>query len=201
MNREEKNQVTKNKIKDSAMTEFAKHGYEAASLNVICKNGGISKGIIYHYFESKEDLYLCCVEECFLKLTVYLQKYMKKTKDFDMLSEYFDVRSKFFRDNEELSGLFRSAVLFPPNDLISQIKERRSLFDKFNRSVLHEIIEEHSVRKDLKEEEIFRVFDEFQDFLNTGYRNANGSKESLMTHEDDCRNALNIFLYGILRRN
>ena len=78
MNREIKNMDTKSKILSSAITEFALHGYEAASLNVICRNGGISKGIIYHYFDSKEDLYICCVSECFEKLTEYLKQNMNK---------------------------------------------------------------------------------------------------------------------------
>lgn len=50
MNREDKNQQTKAKIVNSAMLEFARHGYEAGSLNSICRYGGISKGVIYHYF-------------------------------------------------------------------------------------------------------------------------------------------------------
>ena len=62
MNREEKNRQTRAKILAGATAEFAAHGYEAASLNTVCLSGGISKGIIYHYFESKDELYLACLK-------------------------------------------------------------------------------------------------------------------------------------------
>ena len=35
---------------------FAGHGYEAVALRQICGEAQVSKGAIYHYFDSKEDL-------------------------------------------------------------------------------------------------------------------------------------------------
>ena len=56
MKREEKNQLTRCKILDSACKEFAIHGFEAGSVHALCQDGGVSKGIIYPYFSSKEQL-------------------------------------------------------------------------------------------------------------------------------------------------
>jgi len=39
-----------------ALEHFANHGYHHSSINQIAKQAGISKGLIYNYFESKEDL-------------------------------------------------------------------------------------------------------------------------------------------------
>ena len=72
MKREEKNQQTRRRIMDSALAEFAANGYGGSSVNTICAAQGISKGIVYHYFESKDELYLACVEECFQCLTAHL---------------------------------------------------------------------------------------------------------------------------------
>ena len=58
---------------DSALAEFSKQGYGASSVNTICAAQDLSKGIIYHYFKTKDDLYLACVEECFELLTQYLK--------------------------------------------------------------------------------------------------------------------------------
>ena len=68
MKREEKNQITKRKIVDSALRKFSTNGYMGCSANDICRNGGVSKGIAYHYFDTKESLYLFFVEECFALL-------------------------------------------------------------------------------------------------------------------------------------
>lgn len=45
-----------NKILMAAMELFATHGYPGTSVNAIAKKAGVSKGLIYNYFESKEDI-------------------------------------------------------------------------------------------------------------------------------------------------
>ncbi|MBC1434669.1 TetR/AcrR family transcriptional regulator [Listeria rocourtiae] len=52
----------KNKILKVAIGEFADHGYKAASTNRISEVAGVSKGLIFHYFGSKEKLYTTAVE-------------------------------------------------------------------------------------------------------------------------------------------
>jgi AcrR family transcriptional regulator len=41
----------------AALDEFAAHGFHDASLNRVIEAAGISKGSMYYYFDSKEDLY------------------------------------------------------------------------------------------------------------------------------------------------
>ncbi|MBW4681846.1 MAG: TetR/AcrR family transcriptional regulator [Microcoleus vaginatus WJT46-NPBG5] len=47
---------------DSAITEFANHSYEAASISSIVSQAKIAKGSFYQYFEDKQDLYLYLVD-------------------------------------------------------------------------------------------------------------------------------------------
>ena len=47
---------SKHKIMNAAFTLIAKNGYEATSIAMIAKSAGVSKGLIYNYFESKEEL-------------------------------------------------------------------------------------------------------------------------------------------------
>jgi AcrR family transcriptional regulator len=44
-------------ILSAALSEFATHGFHDASLNRVIEAAGISKGSMYYYFDSKEDLY------------------------------------------------------------------------------------------------------------------------------------------------
>ena len=41
---------------EAALEVFAEKGFETASISLIAKRAGISKGLIYNYFESKEEL-------------------------------------------------------------------------------------------------------------------------------------------------
>lgn len=47
----------RDRIINAAITEFAAYPFDKASTNEIVKNAGISKGLIFHYFGSKEGLY------------------------------------------------------------------------------------------------------------------------------------------------
>ncbi|MEI2663040.1 TetR/AcrR family transcriptional regulator [Rossellomorea sp. LJF3] len=46
----------------AATRVFAENGYEKASTNAIVKEAGISKGILFHYFNSKKELYVSLYE-------------------------------------------------------------------------------------------------------------------------------------------
>lgn len=55
----------KKAIMDTALSEFASHGYESTSISRIAKKAGVSKGLMYNYFESKEELLASIMEEGF----------------------------------------------------------------------------------------------------------------------------------------
>ncbi|MBA1334943.1 MAG: Transcriptional regulator, AcrR family [Firmicutes bacterium] len=46
------------RILNAALKEFAQKGYDDASTNEIVKEAGISKGLLFHYFNTKKDLFL-----------------------------------------------------------------------------------------------------------------------------------------------
>lgn len=122
MKREEKVQLTRRKIMDNALKEFSARGYRAGSVNNIYDpEQGISKGIIYHYFSSKDELFLACVEECFERLRSYIEKQFAEnggavtTEEY--FNRYFESRMKFFHENPWYQGIFMEAVLMPPEHL------------------------------------------------------------------------------------
>ena len=49
-------EAKRNQIMDSALVLFADLGFTSTSINMIAKKASISKGLVYNYFESKEDL-------------------------------------------------------------------------------------------------------------------------------------------------
>jgi AcrR family transcriptional regulator len=49
---------SREKITSAALELFANKGYDATSIDNIAKKAGISKGLIYNYYESKKDILL-----------------------------------------------------------------------------------------------------------------------------------------------
>lgn len=60
---EEYKRKKKKEILDSALYCFAKKGFQSATIDEIVAHSKISKGAIYNYFKSKEEIYLELVNE------------------------------------------------------------------------------------------------------------------------------------------
>ncbi len=66
----------KEEVLEAGIEEFSKCGYENANINVIAKNAGISIGLMYKYFATKEDLFLTCINRGMTILEDALQEIM-----------------------------------------------------------------------------------------------------------------------------
>lgn len=49
-------------ILETGIEEFSSKGYENANINIIAKKCGISIGLMYKYFATKEDLFITCIQ-------------------------------------------------------------------------------------------------------------------------------------------
>lgn len=211
MNRDEKNLQTRGKIIDSALAEFGEKGYAGASLNTICAAGDISKGIIYHYFKDKDELYLLCVKQCFDALTAYLAGMVTAggspvegaavgSPIEVALERYFDSRIAFFGAHPPYLKLFCHAVMNPPAHLLYAISKITAEFDTLNLSVLTGLLDSARLRPDVTISEVVEVFREYQDFVNARFQMRTFEESTLHEHEQRCRRSLKILLYGVIER-
>ena len=53
----------RNQIMDAALELFSNEGYHNTSISEIARSAGISKGLMYNYFDSKEDLITAIFEK------------------------------------------------------------------------------------------------------------------------------------------
>lgn len=70
------------KILQTAIIEFAEHGFDGANINVIAKKAGISVGSMYKYFKNKHDLYMMTVSISVNKLSTTLNEIISLKMDF-----------------------------------------------------------------------------------------------------------------------
>ena len=201
MKREEKNQQTKRRIMDSALAEFAQQGYGASSVNTICSAQGISKGIIYHYFKTKDELYLACVEECFEQLTEFLRANSPAKGTVEsQLEGYFSARVDFFRTHPVYQPIFCEAVISPPAHLTAEIQARKQSFDDLNIAILENLLQPLPLRPGVTMAEVVDTFRRFQDFINANDQAAAINAQEFSLRDQRCKKALNILLYGVIAR-
>lgn len=202
MKREEKKLISLHKILENATQEFAQQGYGLSSVNTICNTGGISKGILYHYFKDKDELYLACLKNCFERLTASLKRDATDilgTAD-ECLERYFHVRWSFFEKNPQLRPLFCEAVISPPAHLKHEILEIRADFDALNVFILTELLEKVPLQPGITVDEVVKIFRLYQDFINARYQMENFEEYGWKQHEQICRRSLQILLYGVAER-
>jgi len=66
--RPDKSAATRKRIMDAAARCFSADGYEAAGVNAVCAQAGVSKGAFYYYFESKQALFLSLLQDWLAEL-------------------------------------------------------------------------------------------------------------------------------------
>jgi len=124
--REEK----KSLLMDVALKQFASEGYHNTTISKIARQAGISKGLIYNYFESKEEL-----------LTEII------SKSFDEVARYFDPDHDGYLSEAEFELFIRKLfmiirVKLPFWRLFYQLlmqKEVRGQFLKFSASPVNTV--------------------------------------------------------------
>lgn len=202
MKREERNLLTRQKIINSAIAEFGTNSYAEASLNTICKNGSISKGIIYHYFKDKDELYLVCVTECFHSLTTFLNsnKIIFNNVEED-IKKYLDMRQQFFNENPYFANIFTIALLQPPKHLIGEIKEIKTKLDELNVNYYEQALQNVNLKNDISREEAIEYFLIFQESFNNYFQNKiyDDYRKLVDDHELKLSKILKIMLYGIAK--
>jgi len=88
-------------IMDVALEYFAKEGYHNTTITHIAKHAGISKGLMYNYFESKEELLSSIINRSMDEISGYFDP----DKDGYLTEDEFElfIRKLFFILREKLS--------------------------------------------------------------------------------------------------
>lgn len=201
MKKSEKTERTKERIIQAALQEFGTNGYDAFSINTLCNANGISKGLLYHNFKGKDELYLICITRCFTSLMNYLRQHAPETD----LYEYVKLRYAYFSEHPIHARLFFEAILQPPPALAEEIRKCKSEFDQFNHQIYRATLAHRTLRKGVSEEDALKYFDMVQEMFNGYFSSPAYSGKDLKTiiadHEIWLVKMTDFMLYGMIERS
>ncbi len=157
MKQQERQKKSKEKILQAAITEFSASGYDKVTMENICTRHGISKGMMYHYYSGKDDLFLLCVQNMYQMMQQYLEENMAELEKKDALhalKEFWMLRESFFGEHPPFKNIFENALLRTPPHLFEKIEEIRGPIEALNRQFLHRTIGKIELRENLKKENV-----------------------------------------------
>lgn len=201
----ERQERSRQAIIQAAMDEFGSADFEAVTMERICAGHGISKGMMYHYFSNKDELFLCCVSGIFQELWKYLQENMSIPADepiLESLKHFFWLRETFFQTRDREKHVFENAVFYPPGHLAEQIQKYREPIREENDRFLRQIVSRAKLHENLNQEKAIRYLNSiYQLFWNAlhqyclpeGYQ---GFHSTLTEAEE----LLEMLLFGIIDR-
>ena len=197
MKQQERNQKSRELILEHAFREFAAQGYLGTSVNAICASGGISKGLLYHYYTDKDMLYLGCVQKCFDDITADLKECLGgKVLTVDA---YFEARLEFFRRFPLHQQLFFDVAVNPPQHLRQELSQCRQLFDTWNEKLLTSILSTEKLAQGFTQEDAVCMLRIFGDLVSAVLKNVFADGDGKM-YEQLCQQVLHTMLYGMIER-
>ncbi|MFD2617898.1 TetR/AcrR family transcriptional regulator [Terrilactibacillus laevilacticus] len=150
-------------ILEAAIHEFAEKGFEQASTNHIAKMAHTSKGLIFHYYESKEKLYEACIHYAidFTLKELDYENWPITNRVINDLKIYSEKELQFMKDHPDIYPLVVEAMTNPPEKLagrmtevyadmksigteyFSKMVDKLDLKEDVNINTLHAVIQSH----------------------------------------------------------
>ncbi len=129
--------AVRDRILSAACQEFSARGYDEASLNAIIEQAGISKGVLYYYFNDKTDLYLAAVQEVRQKMPKVYQLLLERGPSGDVWEDIRFVAKERVKQQLEdrerlrlLQDFYRQAQKPGPNPFRTVYEQERELGKK-----------------------------------------------------------------------
>jgi len=100
-------------ISKTALRLFSEHGFESTSVSMIAKEAGISKGLMYNYFESKEALLKLIIGEGLKGFLGILKVEDKRVIKREEIITFIDINIQALKENPEYFRLYFTLILQP----------------------------------------------------------------------------------------
>lgn len=138
-------QKGKQKLFDAAMKLFESQGYFATTVQQITAEAGVSKGLVYNYFKSKEELLAGLIASTTEQMQSVAVTFESGESLEDSLSQFIDNYFEFLRVEKKFLKLQLTLMLMPElKDFVEKPQQKRALLllkiitDWFKQADIHE---------------------------------------------------------------
>ncbi|MBQ8327149.1 MAG: TetR/AcrR family transcriptional regulator [Lachnospiraceae bacterium] len=124
------------RIINAALKVFAENGYKRASTDEIVKEAGISKGLLFHYFISKQGLYefLFDYSAKYMMLEQSMLATNKGTDYFEIWLQLLGVRAQVMKNYPYMQLFLTNSVLEQGAELSVDLFDKIAAFAEYSQS-------------------------------------------------------------------
>lgn len=148
-----------NRILNAAMKEFAKNGYEKASTNEIVKESEISKGLLFHYFKNKKQLFLYLYNYCIdLNMNEFYKKIDLSEPDFfTRLRQTQLIKMELLKKYPEIFKFVEAAYLEDSSEIKQELEARNKELMKSSVDLLFKDIDTSKFKDDTDIKKVINI--------------------------------------------
>jgi TetR/AcrR family transcriptional regulator len=147
------------RIINAAIKEFAQKGYDSASTNEIVKEAGISKGLLFHYFQSKKQLFFFLFDYCYnlvadefyKKIDLTEQDFFKRIRQAVLIK--MDLQSKY----PEILTFIQEAFMQDSPEIKDEFDKKKQELNAVNIGIIYDGIDLSKFRDDVDVQKILKV--------------------------------------------
>jgi len=140
-------------IFEASLEEFAAVGYERANTNRICESAGVSKGLLFHYYSSKKQLYMFTVEKCTDDVLTAFEGFTTEGLDFTESLLAYSKRKFYFYSTHTLHyKILNEAFLLPPIEVTDTMRAKYIELEKVGTGIMADLIDKLRLRDGIAKE-------------------------------------------------
>ncbi len=194
----------KDKIVQASIEEFSEHGFEKANTDRISQRGEVSKGLIFHYFGSKENLFMTAMNKCIDDALKEFEGMELPQDDFiSILMKLMEVKYKFFMNNPMHYKMLVGGFHNSPKKLKTDLEKRYVEIKQIGIGILMEIIKGLPMKKNIAADDIVSIMAAITNIIESKYlplfsEDGSNYEKYYDVVKDEYIRLMNILMYGIL---
>ncbi|MFZ4452544.1 TetR/AcrR family transcriptional regulator [Salibacterium aidingense] len=149
----------KERILNAALEEFAENGYKRASTNKIVRQAGIGKGMLFYYFQNKQELYHYLLQYAMdIIMEEYFQRIDLSETDFvERLKQAAQVKMQCFSRHPHIFNFMGTFLLASEEQLPENLQTRFETLQREGNARIYDNIDRTLFRDDIDVEKAYHL--------------------------------------------
>jgi TetR/AcrR family transcriptional regulator len=147
------------RIINAAMKEFAQKGYDNASTNEMVKEAGISKGLLFHYFKNKKQLFFFLFDYCYnLVADEFYKKVDLTERDFfKRIRQAVLIKMDLQQQYPDILTFIQEAFMQDSPEIKDEFDKKKLELNAINIGIIYDGIDLSKFRDDVDVQKILKV--------------------------------------------